>query len=152
MKLWSIFIIRVNIGSYILHLFNFFNLCNFIPITCKWVREGVTIIIKGSSRSGMEEVVSYAALWFCVHVVWKSSKKRVHMRLRRELNVYEYFVMATFSTWMNGGAKVQVTGQVTRKVTGHRSHKNNRTLDKTVLDWYFIIKMRTQMLIQMLIR
>ena len=60
MKLWSVFNIRVNIGSYILHLFNFFNLCNFIPI--KWVREGVTIIIEGNSRSGMEEVVSYAAL------------------------------------------------------------------------------------------
>ena len=51
-----------------------------------------------------------------------------------------------------GGAKVQVTGhrsgyrsqatgQVTGQVTGHRAqvkpqvtHKNNRTLDKTVLD------------------
>ena len=93
------------------------------------VREGVTIIIKGSSRSGMEEVVFYAALWFCVHVVWKSSKKRVHMRLRRELNVYEYFVTATFSTWMNGGAKVQVTGQVTRKVTGHRSQVTQKQYD-----------------------
>ena len=30
----------------------------------------------------------------------KIEKKRVHTRLRRELNVYEYFVTATFSTWM----------------------------------------------------
>ena len=52
--------------------------------------------------------------------------------------------------FLNGGAKVQVTGhrsghrlQATGQVTGHRSQatgqvtghtKNNRTLDKTVLD------------------
>ena len=42
-----------------------------------------------------------------------------------------------------GGAKVQVTGQI----IGHRSqvrsqvtHKNYRTLDKTVLDWRFTIQ------------
>ena len=61
-----------------------------------------------------------------------------------------------------GGAKVQVTGhrsghrpQARLQVTGHRpghrsdhrpqvrsqvTHKNNRALDKTVLDWHFIIQ------------
>ena len=47
--------------------------------------------------------------------------------------------------WIFGGAKVQVTGQVTGHRPDHRpqvrsqvrsqvTHKNNRTLDKTVLD------------------
>ena len=48
----------------------------------------------------MEEVVSYAALFFCLRVAWKSKQKRLRMRLRRKLNVYE-FVTTTFSTWMN---------------------------------------------------
>ena len=61
--------------------------------------------------------------------------------------------MLDLSLTLSGGAKVQVTGQVTSyrpqatgqvtgQVTGHRSqatgqvtgHTNNRTLDKTVLD------------------
>ena len=48
----------------------------------------------------------------------------------------------------NGGAKVQVTGQrsghrlqATGHRSGHRSHtKNNRTMDKTVLDRRFTIQ------------
>ena len=60
--------------------------------------------------------------------------------------------------WWCGGAEVQVTGhrsqfrsQVRLQATGHRSdhrpqvrsqvtHKNNRTLGKTVLDWRFTIQ------------
>ena len=60
-----------------------------------------------------------------------------------------------------GGAKVQVTGhrsghrsgyrsQATGQVTGHRpqvkpqvTHKNNRTLDKTVLDCILLYKNKT---------
>ena len=70
--------------------------------------------------------------------------------------------------WKSAGLKCrsQVTGQVTGQITGHRpqarlqvtghrpghrpqvrsqvrsqvTHKNNRALDKTVLDWHFIIQ------------
>ena len=53
--------------------------------------EKVTVIIEGIRRSGMEEVVSFMQLFYFVFTLRENlEKKQVHMRLRRELNVYEY--------------------------------------------------------------
>ena len=49
----------------------------------------------------MEEVVSYAALFSVFALRENRNKKRLRMRLRRKLNVYE-FVTTKLSTRMNG--------------------------------------------------
>ena len=53
-------------------------------------------------------------------------------------------------TGHRSGYRSQATGQVTGQVTGHRAqvkpqvtHKNNRTLDKTVLDDMLLYKNKT---------
>ena len=56
--------------------------------------EGVTIF-EANRTSGMEEVVSYAAL------ALKSKQKRLRMRQRKKFNVY-VFLTTTISTWING--------------------------------------------------
>ena len=91
---------------------------------------------------------------------WQGDFTELLMLVYTSAKLSNYFLGAVSSrfcaTSKSGGAKVQVTGhrsghrsgyrsqatgQVTGQVTGHRpqvkpqvTHKNNRTLDKTVLD------------------
>ena len=104
----------------------------------------------------LSQTDDYPGLPYSIRASWRIKRKWwSDRRIKRGLCCVENRSLHSWSQTAGLKCRSQVTGQVTGQATGHRpqtrsqvrpqarsqvTNKNNRTLDKTILDWHFIIQ------------